>query len=107
MQEMPFDQIKKFDKCDIDNVLGFVTFFRVEKNSVPKGLYCYRLRHGDSMAEPVSLERNVTVNFYGTFFTKNDYFKSLLKGEHHTIKEYYEYCEYYTPFQVALSHPIL
>lgn len=45
---------------------------RVRISGDPAFLYRYELRHGDSnLALPVSVEESVTVNFFGTAFTKN------------------------------------
>lgn len=44
---------------------GYYTGMRVDKETVPKGMYCYALRHGDDWGFPVSVEENVRVNYFG------------------------------------------
>ena len=43
------------------------TDFRIDRATVPEGVYRYELRHGDEdWGEPVSLSRSIVVNYYGT-----------------------------------------
>lgn len=45
---------------------GYFTEMRVDKETVPEGMYCYELRHGDDDGFPVSVEEHVRVNYFGT-----------------------------------------
>ncbi len=44
---------------------GYFTELRVDKETVPEGMYCYELRYGDDDGVPVSVEENVRVNYFG------------------------------------------
>lgn len=37
----------------------------MDKSTIPKGVNCYELRHGDDDSYPAALEENVKVNYYG------------------------------------------
>lgn len=44
---------------------------RIDKNSVPEGIYSYDIRHSDSdFSKPVTVESFVLVNWYGTILSK-------------------------------------
>lgn len=44
---------------------------RIDKTTVPKGLYCYDIRHSDySWNSPVTIENYVLVNWYGSILCK-------------------------------------
>lgn len=44
---------------------------RIDKGTLPQGVYCYDIRHSDSnFNKPATLENRVAVNFYGTIITK-------------------------------------
>ena len=60
------------EKYDVIEVLGQTALFsndRIAQENLPKGLYKYDLRHGDS-GDFVSLEPRVAVNHAGTIITK-------------------------------------
>ena len=44
---------------------GYFTELRVDKETVPEGMHCYELRHGDDDGFPVSVEESVRVNYFG------------------------------------------
>lgn len=44
---------------------GYFTELRVDKETVPEGMHCYELRHGDDEGIPVSVEESVRVNYFG------------------------------------------
>lgn len=44
---------------------GYFTELRVDKETVPEGMHCYELRHGDDDGVPVSVEESVRVNYFG------------------------------------------
>ena len=44
---------------------GYFTELRVDQKTVPEGMYCYELRHGDDDGFPVSIEGSVRVNYFG------------------------------------------
>lgn len=54
-------------------VLGKPALFhdmRIDRNSVPKGLYLYEVRHDDaSFGDPVQIAKGIMVNFFGCIIT--------------------------------------
>nr|WP_302656439.1 LPD28 domain-containing protein [uncultured Agathobaculum sp.] len=47
---------------------------RVDRATVPEGVYRYELRHGDEdWGEPIELSRSLMVNFYGTVLTREPF----------------------------------
>lgn len=73
---------------------------RVDRETIPKDLFCYDIRHGDEDAgEAHELARHVRVNFMGTVISKkeipldyHDVFHPIedmnFLGEHLTLAEY-------------------
>ena len=57
---------EKFQEVEIKGHFGLFTDSRIDKNSIPEGLYCYELRHGDENAYLAALEQSVRVNYFGT-----------------------------------------
>ena len=57
---------EKFQEVEIKGHFGLFTDCRIDKNSIPEGLYCYKLRHGDDNAYLAALEQSVRVNYFGT-----------------------------------------
>lgn len=58
-------------------ILGKPALFtecRLDRPTVPDGVYRYELRHGDEdWGEPVELSRNILVNYYGTVLTREPF----------------------------------
>lgn len=51
---------------------------RIEKSTVPQGLYMYQVRHADEdWSKPAEIKNFILVNFFGTLITK----KPLLTEE--------------------------
>ena len=47
---------------------------RLDKSTVPEGLYRYELRHGDEdWGDPVTLSRSIMVSYYGTVLTREPF----------------------------------
>ncbi len=53
------------EEVDLMGRKGYFTELRVDKETVPEGMHCYELRHGDDGGFPVSVEENVRVNYFG------------------------------------------
>lgn len=55
-------------------VLGKPALFhdmRIERNSIPKGLYLYEIRHDDEgWGDPVQIARGIMVNHFGSIITR-------------------------------------
>ena len=65
---------------------GYFTELRVDKETVPEGMYCYELRHGDDNGFPASVEESVRVNYFGAvLFTEK-----LELGEEKALQIGYE-----------------
>ena len=93
-------------------VLGKPMLFtccRIDRNTIPKGLYMYEVRHDDDFrGDPVQIGKWVMVNHWGTLIssfsirldsykTENNAFRNIdpekdwgYKGVDSTIKEYLE-----------------
>lgn len=65
---------------------GYFTELRVDKETVPEGMHCYELRHGDDDGFPASVEESVRVNYFGAvLFTE-----ALELGEEKALQIGYE-----------------
>lgn len=96
--EESFEEIELFGKP------ALFTPVRIDRNTVPKGLYLYEVRHDDeSWGDPVQIGRGILVNHYGTVITREklhldkDGFLNIepddfnfSNGECRTIKDYQE-----------------
>jgi hypothetical protein len=80
-RNIDYNRIKKshviFNDIKGNEYEGEFTSERVERTTVPEGLYTYECRHNDDgyVDVPATIEDKVFVNFCGTFFTdKKVYF---------------------------------
>ena len=55
-----------FEAIEFKGEYALVAEQRVDKTAVPEGLYAYDMRHGDDWGEPITIEKDVRVNFHGT-----------------------------------------
>lgn len=46
---------------------------RIERDTIPAGIYAYDLRHGDDDGIPCTLEKNVRVNYFGTVLSNKPF----------------------------------
>lgn len=53
------------EEVELLGQIGYFTGMRVDKETVPEGMHCYELRHGDDWGFPVSVEKSVRVNYFG------------------------------------------
>lgn len=60
---------EEFEIIEIEGKTALFTNSRMIDADVPKGLYCYHLRHGDD-GNFCTLEKNITVNHAGTVIVK-------------------------------------
>ena len=65
---------------------GYFTELRVDKETVPEGMHCYELRHGDDDGFPVSVEESVRVNYFGAVLLAEE----LELGEEKALQFGYE-----------------
>ncbi len=56
---------EQLQEVEINGNYGVFTERRVNKYTIPKGVNCYELRHGDDDSYPVTVEENVRVNYFG------------------------------------------
>ena len=89
------------EELEVVEVLGQEALFtelRVDPATVPEGVHCYELRHGDNDSFPATIEKKVTVNYFGAILLtkellKEDDYLSLTPddfgfvGETRTVKE--------------------
>ena len=91
-----------FELVEIDGKETLFTTSRLDRTTVPEGLFCYDIRESEGFSsEPVTLEPYVTVNHWGTVLSKEEFtlndggfypiddFNYL--GETLSIKEYMEH----------------
>ena len=91
-----------FELVEIDGKETLFTNSRLDRTTVPEGLFCYDIRESEGFSsEPVTLEPYVTVNHLGTVLSKEEFtlndggfypiddFNYL--GETLSIKEYMEH----------------
>lgn len=57
--------IGQLQEVEIKGHYGVFTELRVDKSTIPKGINCYELRHGDDDSYPVTVEEKVSINYYG------------------------------------------
>lgn len=61
----------EFEVMKLFNKEVLFTPDRINKETVPKGVYVYEVRHDDeSVGDIVQLGKGILVNFYGTIITK-------------------------------------
>lgn len=59
-------QKEVFAEVEILGHMALFTELRVDRATVPEGMYCYDLRNGDDNGFPAALEESVLVNYFGT-----------------------------------------
>lgn len=98
VSEGDFEAIELFDK------LALFSNYRIDRSTVPEGLYMYEVRHDDDQqGDPCQIKSSILVNFWGTVITNEslelDENDSLLinseedwnyTGDSMTIEEYLE-----------------
>ena len=57
--------IGRLPEVEIKGHYGVFTELRVDKSTIPEGVNCYELRHGDDDSYPATLEENVRVDYFG------------------------------------------
>lgn len=91
-----------FELVEIDGKEVLFTNGRLDRTTVPEGLFCYDIRESEGFSgEPVTLEPYVTVNHWGTVLSKDEFtlndegFYPIdnfnYMGETLSIKEYMEH----------------
>ena len=97
-QKVTYQEVTIFDRP------ALFTECRIDRTTVPEGVYRYELRHGDEdWGEPRELARGLMVNFYGTVLTREPFqlpidgwiplesgSLSFLDGECRTLAEFQE-----------------
>lgn len=59
-----------FEEIELYGKPALFTPLRIERNTVPKGLYLYEVRHDDeTWSDPVEIGRGIFVNHFGTVIT--------------------------------------
>lgn len=61
----------QLQEVEIKGYYGIFTELRVDKSTLPKGVNCYELRHGEDDSYPVTIEQSVRVNYFGTVLMKD------------------------------------
>lgn len=64
-QELRYERVRIFEKE------AFFTCDRIQRDSVPQGLYQYEVRHDDEgLGDPVQIARGILVNFWGSLLCR-------------------------------------
>lgn len=72
---------ERFMEVMVNDVKGLFSEMRIERESVPKHLYFYEVRHADEdWSEPCQIQRGILVNFFGTLITKEPLLKDCENG---------------------------
>lgn len=62
-----------YERIRIFGVTGFFTNERIQRDSVPEGLYQYEVRHDDCcQGIPCEAAKGILVNFWGTLLTLSE-----------------------------------
>ena len=76
---------KKMAEVEVKGRMALFMELRVNKDTIPVGMYCYDLRHGDDDGMPCTIEQNVIVNYFGAVilsvlfdFRNEDYGQSVM-----------------------------
>ncbi|WP_024861310.1 LPD28 domain-containing protein [Ruminococcus flavefaciens] len=67
----------EYERVEIEDLPALFTNERITDADIPKGMYCYHLRHDDN-GNFCAIEKNVTVNHAGSIITK----EPIELGEH-------------------------
>ena len=62
---------RQLQEVEIKGHYGVFTELRVDESTIPEGVYCYELRHGDDDSYPVTLKEDIRVNYFGAVLMKN------------------------------------
>ena len=76
-------QEEMLEEVQVSGHLALFTELRVDKSTIPEGVYCYALRHGDDDSFPVALDKNVCVNYFGSVLMTEEI--ELEKSQYATI----------------------
>lgn len=91
-------QKEVFEEVELLGRTGYFTEMRVDRETVPEGMFCYELRHGDDDSFPASMEENVRMNYFGTVILTEE----LALGEGNALR--LDYGDFgYTGEQIYLS----
>ena len=56
---------RQLQEVEIQGHIGVFADLRVDKSTIPKGVNCYELRHGDDDSYPAAMEQSVRINYFG------------------------------------------
>lgn len=87
MISKPINEIEEFREAQIDGICALYTEERIDRASVPEGLFVYDLRGSDDGNEPfTTVERRVHANFTGCVVTKQEL--PMTEGDYAEIEEF-------------------
>lgn len=82
---------KDFAVVSVFDCVGLLFDLRLNKDTVPDGLYAFDIRHADEdWGVPVEIKEHVLVNYFGTVITDVDLLQGLEYKEFTVIEEEYE-----------------
>ncbi len=60
---------EQLKEVEINGKIALFTELRVDKGTIPHGVFCYELRHGDDDSYPATMEIVVNVKYFGAVFS--------------------------------------
>ena len=61
---------EQYTLIDMDGYICLFTNMRLDRDTIPEGLYCYDVRDADANGEFAEVQKFVLVNHWGTIITK-------------------------------------
>ena len=59
-----------FDEIIVLEKPALFSNMRIDRNTVPKDLYLYEVRHDDEFGDPVQIAKGIMVNHFGSIITR-------------------------------------
>ena len=75
-----------FETIEINGLQALFTNSRIDRNSLPEGIYAYDIRHSDDGDEFATIQKKVIVNHAGTIITKEEI--PMTCGDYTPVEDY-------------------
>lgn len=75
-----------FEKIEINEQQVLFSNSRIDRNSLPRGVFAYDIRSSDDGEEFATIEKQVKVNHTGTIITKEEI--PMTRGDYTPIEDY-------------------
>lgn len=71
MKPIDFNEVDDFREAEINDIPALFTEYRIDRNTLPQGVYCYEIRASDNgSSDFCTIEHHVRVNFTGSVITR-------------------------------------